>query len=272
MLNGFIRSGSLQLEALQSDARSRSVVLLCHSNSTSATMFLPLFQHAFAAAIRLVAISLPGHGRSDPCPTPDGYSLPRLARLVADVALSLDADRLILCGHSLGGHLMTEALPLLPNARGLMLISSPPLSQATLALTFKPDPTLGSLFAPQLSQEQVSAFATSILRPELVDSEQIANVVSSIKATDLQFRPALGRSVAGGEFGDEARVLREAGIPIALVGGTEDPFIRSEAYLTVGAGQLWRNRPLVLNGAGHSPHLEAPSQFNELFAHFIVSV
>jgi pimeloyl-ACP methyl ester carboxylesterase len=272
MLNGFIRSGSLHLEALQSDARSRSVVLLCHSNSTSAAMFLPLFQHALAGVVRLVAISLPGHGGSDRCPTPDGYSLPRLARLVADVALSLDADRLILCGHSLGGHLMTEALPLLPNARALMLISSPPLSQATLPLTFRPDPTLGSLFAPRLSQEQVSAFATSILRPELVDSEQFTNVVSSLKATDWQFRPALGRSVAGGEFGDEVRVLREAAIPIAVVGGTKDPFIQSEAYLTVRAGQLWRETPFVLDAAGHSPHLEVPSEFNELFAHFIASV
>lgn len=272
MLTGTIRSASIDVELIQSSARSRQVILSCHGNSTSADMFFPLFELALAREYRLISISLPGHGGSEWCQDVAAYSMRNLARLIADIAKSLDAERLILCGHSLGGHLMTEALPRLPQVRALMLISSPPLSQATLPLTFKPDPTQGSLFAREVDDGQVRAFAGSIVRPERVSPARLEVLIRSIKSTDPEFRPALGGSVAAGEFGDEVQVLREATIPIAVVGGAEDPFIRPEAYAALTAGQLWRGQPFVFPAAGHSPHLETSGDFNQLFAEFVASV
>ncbi len=54
---------------------------------------------------RVVALDLPGHGRSDPAPD---YSMKRFARAVEAVMRAVKAPKAVLIGHSMGGAVMLE--------------------------------------------------------------------------------------------------------------------------------------------------------------------
>ncbi|MGC8759506.1 MAG: alpha/beta fold hydrolase [Bryobacteraceae bacterium] len=66
---------------------------------------------ALKGRYRVLAVDLPGHGRSDPAPE---YSMRRFARAVNAVLEKEGAGRAILAGHSMGGAVMLEFARLYP--------------------------------------------------------------------------------------------------------------------------------------------------------------
>lgn len=66
---------------------------------------------ALKGRYRVLAVDLPGHGRSDPAPE---YSMRRFARAVNAVLEREGAGRAILAGHSMGGAVMLEFARLYP--------------------------------------------------------------------------------------------------------------------------------------------------------------
>jgi pimeloyl-ACP methyl ester carboxylesterase len=71
-------------------------------------------------------------------------------------------------------------------------------------------------------------------------------------------------SIAGGNFIDEVAIVRDMTVPLAVVNGHDDPFVRPEYFSTLAYGSLWEPGVLRLEGSGHSPFLQMPGDFNKL--------
>ncbi|MET0793589.1 MAG: alpha/beta hydrolase [Polyangiaceae bacterium] len=245
-------------------------LLLCHSNSTSAELYRPLLEGPLGARCHAVAVDFPGHGRSAFSQRgSDAYSLPALARGLAELVARRRLERYVLVGHSLGGHAILEALDALPGARGVFLISAPPIQPTNLAQVFQPDPSEGLLFKSALESAEVDRFARALLRPGVAPRASEAAMREAIAATDPAFRSVLGSSLAAGLLGDEIASAARSSVPMALSFGTDDPIIRSNAYRAVELRNPWRGGAFPFGGQGHSPHLTAPVEFSELLGAFI---
>ena len=258
----------VRIHIVESRGRRGPPLFFCHGNSSSSASFERLLAGRVGGEYRLVAIDFPGHGSSDRAVDVDrDYTLSGLGRFLRAVIAADGARRFRLCGHSLGGHVLSNLLPDLPGATGLVLVSAPPLSPTNLGATFLPDPTAGALFQAKLSVREAEAFATSLLQRDRVDDATVEALQASIATTDPRFRPALGRSLGAGALGDEGRAIAAAGIPVAFCLGARDPFIRGECYArlpTLRGSQIWR-----IEEAGHSPHLETPEVFEDLLLTFL---
>jgi pimeloyl-ACP methyl ester carboxylesterase len=254
----------LKLEVLESLPIGQTVFLL-HGNSSSAEAFLPLMDGPLGRQYRLIAISLPGHGRSDPALSPaEQYSIPALARLMLHAIARFNVDEYTLVGHGLGGHVLTHALPRLPDASGLVLISAPPISAATLNHALRPDPVGGALNRGALRPEEIDHLAKAILGPAQADGTLLDRQWTSIATTDRAFRPALGESVTAGGVADEQAILMHSPVPVALVWGSEDAFIEPSCHDNVLAGKWLKDGRYKFWGSGHSPHLEVANHFPTL--------
>lgn len=87
-------------------------VLALHGWLDNAASFVPLAP--YLSGIELVALDLPGHGRSDHLPPGAEYSLPGTVHAVLDAADALGWERFALLGHSMGaaiGSIVAAAAP-----------------------------------------------------------------------------------------------------------------------------------------------------------------
>jgi pimeloyl-ACP methyl ester carboxylesterase len=101
-----------RLAALRLGAAGGAPVLALHGWLDNAASFVPLAAHL--QGLDLVALDLPGHGRSDHLPSSAEYSLPGTVHTVLDVADALGWERFALLGHSMGaaiGSILAAAAP-----------------------------------------------------------------------------------------------------------------------------------------------------------------
>ena len=75
-------------------------LLLLHGFTGSSETWTP-FRAPFGAAHRVIALDLPGHGRSSAPAEPESYALDRFARDLALVLDELGVDRVALLGYSM---------------------------------------------------------------------------------------------------------------------------------------------------------------------------
>jgi pimeloyl-ACP methyl ester carboxylesterase len=230
------------------------VVFLCHGNSGGAEDFTGLIESPLGQRVHLVALDLPGHGASDPARDPvQGYSLAGLGDALQAAIAVCGAERYWLVGQSLGGHLLMESLHRLPGARGLVLLSAPPLAAHTLAEAFKPDPTGGALFAAEISREQEELMARAFVNT--AEGPLADRIRAGLRATDPRMRECLGKSL--GAIADERALLDRATVPVALLAATDDAFLQGAYYTTLPKARLWGGQPIWCQGKPHALQLAA---------------
>lgn len=193
--------------------------------------------------VSVVALDLPGHGRSD---LPGRERIEDYAAVVVGFLDSLSVDRAVLCGHSMGGAIaQTVALDHPKRVAGLILIGT----GAKLRV------------------------APALLEAILIDYEAVLNLVA-----DWAFGPAapaelkeLGMKAMGQAdptvvHGDYAACdlfdlrdrLTEIRVPTLVIGGTDDKMmpLRFSHYL---AERIPDAHLETLEGAGHMLALEQPA-------------
>jgi pimeloyl-ACP methyl ester carboxylesterase len=100
-----------RISALRNDGQGQRVLAL-HGWLDNAASFLPMAP--YLSTLDLVALDLPGHGRSDHFPTAVNYDLTNAMSSVFAVADALEWNRFSLLGHSMGAgisSLMAAACP-----------------------------------------------------------------------------------------------------------------------------------------------------------------
>ena len=261
---------STSLSYLDTGGPGRPIVLV-HGNSGSSLAFRRQLDGPLARRYRLIAVDLPGHGGSARADAgADGvYSLRWFATVLRRFVERLDLTDVTYVGHSLGGHLLLEADPL-PGARQLVLFGSPPLRQPPSA---SPDAFLRSealpLFASaDLDEAAARRMAAACFARGATTEDQ---TVVDIRRTDARVRPSLFASMVGGAYRDEVEILEHTPMPVAIVHGAGDQLVNLVYLQALHLPTLWRGAVQIIEGAGHSPHLENPAAFDELLGEFVES-
>lgn len=141
-------------------------ILLIHGNSLSGLCFQKQLASQLGGRYRLIAVDLPGHGRSSPAQSPETtYTLPGYAEQIHNFTKALGIENALLVGWSLGGHILLEAANLLDNAAGFMVFGAPPIGKPMAGDAFKSNPLFHCLFEQDLSDEDAAAVAAGFFTP-----------------------------------------------------------------------------------------------------------
>lgn len=262
--------GGVPTEIIES-AGTGLPVFFFHGNSSCAQAYAPLFSSILGARYRLIAASFPGHGASGYYADPDAaLSIASLGAFTAQVTRHIGAERYVLAGQSLGGHALLESLALHGKAAGLCLISAPPISRASIGQAFGPDPLDGLLFKRDLSEEQTVRFAGAFLQRN--NEDHLRTLADHVRRTDGRFREALGASLAQGLIEDEVAAFENAGMPVAMLRGAHDRFLRADYYDGLNRQRLWSGSVITFPDAGHAIGLDDPAGLHDVLLRFVDSV
>jgi pimeloyl-ACP methyl ester carboxylesterase len=250
----------------ESDSKGQPVLFI-HGNSMSGLSFEKQFQSTLGDEFRIVALDLPGHGRSTPALNPaSGYTLPGYATAVSECIKKLEIDNAVLVGWSLGGHVILEASGQLPDSAGLMIFGAPPCGKPMAADAFVPNPLFHLPFKSDLSNEEVVAVTAGFFKPGC----QIPRFFfDDMRRTDGRAREALGVSVGEGNYSDEVAVVANLDKPLAIVHGEHESVANLSYLKNLTIPTLWRSEIQIIPDAGHTPQWEQPEIFNNLLMEFI---
>lgn len=203
---------------------------------------------------RLVLFDLPGHGASEPAPTPPDVA--GHARFVLGLLRALGLSRAVLVGHSMGGAIaLAAALAEPARVAGLVLLAtgarlpvSPMVFQA-IDVGLEGFGTLlaHAAYSPHTSPEIVARFAGAPIqaRPEVVRAD-----FEACQAFDV--RDQLGEIAA----------------PALVLGGADDALVGAGRLQQLAAG-LPRAELVTIPAAGHMLMQEAPAEVNAAIRRFV---
>lgn len=255
--------------AYRESAGKGPAVLLVHGNSASSRVFQPQLESPLGEKYRLVAIDLPGHGESsnanDPAAT---YNMPGYAEVIVSAAKQLGLEQAIFVGWSLGGHIVIEAIPHLPQAAGFMIYGTPPLAfPPDMAQAFLPNPAMAAAFQPAMTDAEADAFSLACFKPGTTEIPEIFH--EDIRRTDGQARAGLAASIRPDGYLDEVIAVAQMTVPLAIVHGAEEQLVNAAYIQSLTMPTLWRGAIQMVPHAGHATNWEQPEQFNALLAAFI---
>lgn len=242
-------------------------VLFVHANSMSGLAFEKQINSPLGEKYRLVALDLPGHGRSAPAQDPkSAYSLPGYAKIVAGFAAALDMTDALLVGWSLGGHVLLEASGRLPDSVGLMICGTAPTGKPMATDAYKPYPLIPLLFKNDLSNEEALALTAAFIKP----GSQIPRFFyEDLKRADGRTREEMGLSLFAGNYTDQVTIAANLNKPLVVVHCENEPVVSLSYLKNLTIPTLWRGEIQIVSDAGHSPHWEQSERFNNLLMEFI---
>lgn len=244
-------------------------ILLIHGNSSCKEVFSAQFAAAELSEFRLVAIDLPGHGASADAADPGkSYTFGGYAGMAEEVAAALGLDRPLIFGWSLGGHIALEMIGRGFDARGLMISGTPPVKPELECLMagFNIDPAAENLTGKRdFTEDDALAYAT---HTSAVDGVLDPHLLAMCKRTDGRARETMFGSVVMGQALDEQEIVATMSVPLAIVNGEGDVFIRHDYFGGLAHSSLWPDGVVKVDGAGHAPFLQKPATFNALLAKF----
>jgi pimeloyl-ACP methyl ester carboxylesterase len=239
-------------------------ILMIHGTGSCRAVFGKQLESALADQHRLIAVDLPGHGESADAADVAAYTLRGLTGVMTEVVHQLGLDRFALLGWSLGGHIALEMIEH-RGLSGLVICGTPPIARGPIAMlrAFRP-----SLDAPLASKEHYTDRDVARMFSLLYTRGATPELLEAIKRSDGRARAAAVRSMTRGECSDERRAVMVSPVPVAIINGRGEPFVRL-SYLDGLAGPtLWHGVPLVIEGAGHACFWDQPEAFNELLGAF----
>ncbi len=233
----------------------------------------------FAKDHRVLALDLPGYGASGrpdvPC-TPPWY-----ADVVADWMFAVGVERATVVGHSMGGQVAMELALRHPERVERLALSAPAGFEAfdAGAASFMKAFWTESR-AMESSEEQVRANFVTMVFNEV--DEGVERLIQERVRLGLNPRfggtsVAVSRSIAGMLDHPVGPRAREIAVPTLIVYGSDDRMIPNPIFtggrtraIAERAHQLVpHSRLLMIEGAGHTVHHDAPRAFNAALEEFL---
>ncbi|QWF81809.1 alpha/beta fold hydrolase [Amycolatopsis sp. CA-230715] len=254
------------------DVGTGDALVLVHGHPFDRTMWQPQVDHFSQAGYRVIVADLRGYGRSTAPTTPvqKKTTLDVFARDVEALLDCLRLHRVVLGGLSMGGQIAMECHRLFPERiRGLVLADTSPVAETSEGRIGR------NQLADRLLAEGIDGYAEEVL-PKMVapatiteQPEVAAHVLAMMRDTAPTAAAAALRGRAERPGYEDS--LSRAAVPALVVVGSEDEFTPvSEARLL---HQLIPGAALaVIDGAGHLPTLERPTEFSAVLGDFLESL
>ena len=249
-------------------------IVLLHGFTGSAETWTPLRQK-LDSAYRVIAIDQPGHGQSSSPPDPDRYRLDRFASDLAFLLDSLDIERAVVLGYSMGGRAALRFAVDYPRVvAGIVLEStSPGILDPKLRSERR---TSDSALADDIERAGMEAFVQRWEALPLWDTQHTLpeSAQLQLRQQRLSNDPSgLANSLRGAGAAQEGPMLDSAvGIqgPVLLIAGALDP-----KYVQLGRlleKSIRNSRLEIVPNAGHAVHLEQPDAFASAIMNFLSTI
>ncbi|MEM1039303.1 MAG: alpha/beta hydrolase [Pseudomonadota bacterium] len=245
-------------------------ILFLHGNGFSKEVFSAQFDSDTLADHRLLAVDLPGHGRSKDAEDPKTtYSFAGFAREIEAFVADMGLERCILAGWSLGGQIALEMLDATPAVAGVMAFGAAPA----------PNGPLGILQSMHLSKILLLAGKGVFTREDAEYFEKACfgdrttyQFVSTLLRTDPRMRPNLSKSLLYASGVSQKKRLEQSQTPVCLLHGRNEPLIRTSFMQQISAYALYAGQTIVMDDAGHAPFVQAQGEFDAALKTFANAV
>lgn len=252
-----------------SDTGGTGPAILClHGNSACKEAFARQFA-AFQGSHRLIALDLPGHGVSDNADPEAAYNIPAYADVAGDVLAALGVERPIVLGWSLGGYVGLELTARDPaRFAGLCITGTSPLNivPGDFARGYDASSHLVLAGKQYFTHAEQRAYAGSATAPLSPDS---AFLHANINRTDGRTRYYMITKLGVVDWPRQMRMLREGTLPLAILNGSDDPFLNHGYIAGLDYGRIWTGAPHDIPSGKHAPFFNEAQAFNGSFAAFM---
>ena len=264
----FIAVNRMTIAYYEKNSRFSKSLVFIHGNSCSSKMWQKQFESESLNQYRLIAIDLPGNGRSDTSKNPnEDYSPTGTAQILAQVVRQLTENRLfILIGFSYGSNLIAEMLMNKIKPCGIVLLGACVLGEGFGMEKVFASRTTPLIFTYNESDRKIveKFFLESM---DSSNREDMLNSIDDYLNVDPGFKPNIFRSAAEGKITDEIKNLKILNVPVCVIFGAEDSLINS-SYLDCQPFPVWKNRICKINGAGHWVNLDKANVVNSILLEY----
>ena len=230
-----------------------------------------LWQHQLGAltGFRRIAPDLRGLGLSD---APDlGYSMATYADDLAALLDALHADKVVLCGLSMGGYVALEfARRYRSRLRGLVLMD-------TVAEADSADGRKGREAAMQVAREKGAGTIAAQMLPKLFAADAATTMPQVVERVRVMMEGAPVKGIVGAlsamrDRTDSLPLLGDlAGLPTLVVVGEQDQLTPPARARTIADGIPGATLSII-PGSGHLPPVEQPLATTRVLAEFLQSL
>lgn len=245
-----------------------NVIIFVHGHPFDRSMWTPQHRLFVNSGWRALVPDLRGYGETT---VVDGKTgLDSFARDIVALANSLQINKFVIAGLSMGGQIAMEICRMFPKRiRGVVLAATTPQAETENGKVSR------NMMADRLLEEGMSAYAEEVLPKMVAPSNIAAQPAVAKKVLDMMraAHPIGGAAALRGraERPDYVGTLRTLNIPALIVVGDQDGFTtRADAELMrnliAGSELIW------MNGVGHMPNLEREIEFNAALEAFLASV
>jgi 2-succinyl-6-hydroxy-2,4-cyclohexadiene-1-carboxylate synthase len=255
----------------RSPARTAHALLLLHGFTGTSESWHTLAA-MFAKHLDVIAVDLPGHGRSSAPTDPARYALDRLADDLATVVDISDVQRVIVLGYSMGGRSALKfALRHPGRLAGLVLESTSPgiTDAAQRDRRRQSDDELATM----LERDGITPFVNAWERMPLWSTQAALDqqARARLRMQRLAQSPqGLANALRGAGQGIDAPVagrLADIRVPVLLIAGALDGAYVAWARTMTAA--LPEAHLEIVPEAGHAVHLERPAEYASLVNSFL---
>jgi pimeloyl-ACP methyl ester carboxylesterase len=246
----------------ESEGKGRPVVLI-HGAGQDTTSWRYNIPH-FAKSCRVIAVDLPGHGKSEVVLPPIRLTAD-YARYVRDIIEELRLERPVLMGHSMGsGICLTVALEHGEKLGGVVAVDG----ADKVVGVFAPEIYQSYLESPmelmlEMTMESFRSLCAKSTPPDRVEeiAQDLLRIHPHVTAGDTQAFNSF-------DISDRSANIKT---PVLFIAGSED-FLVTPEMVRGAAVKIKRSKTVILDGVGHFPHTEAPDRFNREVSEFLRSL
>jgi pimeloyl-ACP methyl ester carboxylesterase len=250
----------ISLNFLEINPEQKQTIVFLHGNSHSLKSFSKQINSPLLKDFRLVFVDFPGHGESS---KGSEYSIKIFAQIIAELIKTLEINKFIVAGHSLGGHVAINLLntPVIPS--GLFLFGTPPLKNPFDVAAFLPNSKISAIGKINADYEEISTLMDEM--NYVGNDKKLA--IEDFLITDGNFRVDILGDIDSGKNANEVELIKSFNAPVMFLLATKDSminnsYIRKECFLNLGHVQTSEIE------AGHSPQVEMDVDFNQILAEF----
>jgi pimeloyl-ACP methyl ester carboxylesterase len=264
MESSFVQIEDLKIHYLEKNKKGMATIFFIHGNSCSSRMWQQQLNSELLQKYRLIAIDLPGHGKSSVSNNPErDYSPVGTAKILSEVVNELAAnDSFILVGLSYGTNVIAEMLPYGISPSGLVMIGSCVLGENYgMEKIFIQNNSPSIFFYNETDKETVSLFLHGQMKS--AGDKDIQNSIEDYLNVNPEFKDALFKTAAEGKISDEINALQNLNVPVCVIFGKEDKMINVN-YLDDLPFAVWQDMIYKISGAGHWVNADNSQTVNQL--------